>query len=337
MLITIVRPVNKGIFPLDRFWQLDRSGFSPTMACHLVWLSGLLPYAQANAVLKRIGQIDVPTTTLWEQTQRHGQRLQNHVEHQREQVSVERTQWQHHRYDPRARRSISIDGGMVYIHHEGWKELKAGVVADIVPIESANRLLQPTDKAFELVDLEYTAVVGKVDEFHAPMWELSVRHGVLYAGHSAVTADGAAWIWRLAADLFPVSEQIVDWYHANEHLAQAAHALHPDDEVAAQKWFKKMRTPLFKGEINKITTPLEQADLHNHARYFHYHARRMQYQTFRADGYPIGSGSVESGIKQYKARLTGAGMRWSRSGVDRMVVIRSAVLSNSFDQLWAAA
>jgi hypothetical protein len=63
----------------------------------------------------------------------------------------------------------------------------------------------------------------------------------------------------------------------------------------------------------------------------------MQYPVFRADGYPIGSGSVESGIKQYKARLTGPGMRWSCAGVDRMVVIRSAVLSNSFDELWAAA
>ena len=74
-----------------------------------------------------------------------------------------------------------------------------------------------------------------------------------------------------------------------------------------------------------------------HARYFHTHQRRMQYQTFRADGFLIGSGSVESGIKQYKARLTGAGMRWSRAGVERMVIMRSVILSGTFDHLWAAA
>ena len=60
----------------------------------------------------------------------------------------------------------------------------------------------------------------------------------------------------------------------------------------------------------------------------------MQYQTFRADGFIIGSGSVESGIKQYKARLTGAGMRWSRAGVERMVSIRSAILSSYFCSFW---
>ena len=60
-------------------------------------------------------------------------------------------------------------------------------------------------------------------------------------------------------------------------------------------------------------------------------------ETFRAEGFLIGSGAVESGIKQYKARLTGPGMRWSRPGVTRMTVIRSAVLSGTFNDLWAAA
>ena len=63
----------------------------------------------------------------------------------------------------------------------------------------------------------------------------------------------------------------------------------------------------------------------------------MQYQAFREEGYPIGSGTVESGIKQFKARLTGPGMRWSRPGAERMLVIRAAVLAGSFDDLWAAA
>ena len=67
------------------------------------------------------------------------------------------------------------------------------------------------------------------------------------------------------------------------------------------------------------------------------HQRWMQYQKFREGGYPIGSGTVESGIKQFKARLTGAGMRWSRQGAERMLVIRSAVLGKTFDDLWLAA
>ena len=60
----------------------------------------------------------------------------------------------------------------------------------------------------------------------------------------------------------------------------------------------------------------------------------MQYQKFQTQGLPIGSGGVESGLKQYKQRLEGAGMRWSRQGVEPLVVIRSAVLSNIFADLW---
>jgi len=58
---------------------------------------------------------------------------------------------------------------------------------------------------------------------------------------------------------------------------------------------------------------------------------------FREEGYPIGSGTVESGIKQFKARLTGSGMRWSRPGAERMLIVRASVLGDSFDALWQAA
>jgi hypothetical protein len=63
----------------------------------------------------------------------------------------------------------------------------------------------------------------------------------------------------------------------------------------------------------------------------------MQYAQFRAAGFPIGSGGVESGVKQFKQRLTGPGMRWSRPALNRMIVLRSAVLGDSFDRLWDAA
>lgn len=86
-----------------------------------------------------------------------------------------------------------------------------------------------------------------------------------------------------------------------------------------------------------ITLPLDRAGLSDQARYFHTHQRRMQYQQFREEGYPIGSGTVESGIKQVKARLTGPGMRWTRPNAQRMLVIRTAVLSGDFDRLWALA
>ena len=137
------------------------------------------------------------------------------------------------------------------------------------------------------------------------------------------------------ADLFPVCTQIVDYYHAKQQLAKATHAIYPDDETAAQAWCKKMSAYLFQGEIFKIIAELQHQQ--QPATYFVNHQRRMQYQQFRAVGYPIGSGGVESAIKQFKQRLTGPGMRWSRLGAERMVTLRSAVLSGTFHDLWQRA
>ena len=73
------------------------------------------------------------------------------------------------------------------------------------------------------------------------------------------------------------------------------------------------------------------------AGYFADNQRRMQYMELREDGFPIGSGMVETGCKQFRARFTGAGMRWSRPGVERLLPVRAAILSHRFDEAWRTA
>ena len=97
-------------------------------------------------------------------------------------------------------------------------------------------------------------------------------------------------------------------------MAAAAQALYPDDAAQAKRWNKSRRQALYQGATHLITAPLEKAGLGSQAQYFHTHQRRMQYQDFREQGYPIGSGTVESGIKQFKARLSGAGTPSSPDG-----------------------
>lgn len=91
------------------------------------------------------------------------------------------------------------------------------------------------------------------------------------------------------------------------------------------------------GRVHKVIHSLHKNDLSHLATYFERHQRRMQYLEFREEGLPIGSGTVESGVKQFKQRLCGTGMRWRSENADRMLVIRSAVLSDDFHQLWDAA
>ena len=297
----------------------------------MVWLCSQVPYERGCEIAERLAGWHIPVGTLWNTTQRQGERLLETLECQTAHVSVERTAWENQRYAPEARKAVSMDGGMVYIRGEGWKELKIGLVADIPDCMASD------DEQVHLTNLHYAGVVGNVETFEQGLWALAVAYGIPYAGQVVVTADGAPWIWRLAADYFPCAEQIVDWYHACQHLAQAAQSRFPDDPTAAQHWIHELKSLLFKGEIHLIIHQFDRFALNEYAAYFREHVRRMQYAQFHAAGFPIGSGSIESGVKQFKQRLTGPGMRWSRPALDRMVVLRSAVLDRTFDQLWAAA
>jgi len=79
---------------------------------------------------------------------------------------------------------------------------------------------------------------------------------------------------------------------------------------------------------------LHQRGFPNLTTYFERHQRRMQYLKFREAGLLIGSGTVESGVKQFKQRLCGIGMRWNHDNANRMLVIRAAIVSNEFDDHW---
>lgn len=303
----------------------------------MVWLSGLVPYEAASQAFSRVGHRAIPASSIWRQARYHGRRFKRHVDEQQDRVGMERTVLPPPGQDHKQRKGVSIDGGKVHIREEGWKEFKVGTVFDV------ELRLERDPRTHELVErphaahLDYTAVLGSADTFAPLLWALAWRHGVPTAADSSVTADGAPWIWRLTADLFPDSIQIIDWYHACEHLASAAHALYASDEATAQRWYRKRCKELYRGEIHKITLRLDAAGLSEHARYFHTHKRRMQYQTCVEEGYPVGSGTVESAIKQFKHRLSGPGMRWSRQGAEQMLVIRGAVMAQRFDDLWAAA
>ena len=137
----------------------------------------------------------------------------------------------------------------------------------------------------------------------------------------------------------------MDWYHATEHLAQAAHLAFGEGTSKAHRWFKQQQTPLFQGHADRVAQtitrlaehhPRTQENLLKQAGYFANNQHRMAYLEMRADGWVIGSGMVESGAKRFKERFVGAGMRWSRPGAERLLTIRTALLSQRFDERWNA-
>ena len=338
-IITSVRRAEQGFFPLDKQWQLNETVYSDELGKQMVWLSGLLTYKDAARVLKRIGGHFIPTSSVWRQTQRHGSRLQNHVQRQQEQVSVERVVLPDAHHDHDQRKAVSMDGGMVNIRGEGWRELKVGVVFDVESRLERNPQTQELDEMAHGTNIHYTAVLGSKEEFTPALWALAVQQQVPTAKDRAVVADGALWIWNVAEDVCPDGRQIVDWFHAVQHLALAAAALYPDEHESKNRaqWLTTHKDHLYMGRIQLIIAALHQRQRDDLATYFERHQRRMQYLEFREEGFPIGSGTVESGVKQFKQRLTGTGMRWNPLNAQHMLVIRAAALSDDFDRLWDAA
>lgn len=322
-------------FPLDERLGLGENAFSPELAKQLLWLAAQLPYEGAAQVMERIGKRLVSASSIWDLVKRYGPRLKAEQARRERQVSMERVVLPGQDLD--IQRGLSLDGGMVHLRGEGWKEIKVGASYEVeLKLERDSRSGELVEQA-HAAHTHYCAVLGSREEFSPALWALAVERQIPQAFRSSVTADGAEWIWTLADDDYPDSVQIVDWFHAVQHLAEAANALFPNDSEAARRWRTQREDDLFMGRIHRLTRPLDKAGLQKHSHYFHTHKRRMQYHAFREEGYPIGSGSVESAIKQFKARLTGPGMRWSRPSAEVMLILRAAVLSDSFDALWDAA
>jgi len=302
----------------------------------MVWLSGLLTYEQSSAVLERIAHRLIPSASIWRQTQRYGSQMEAQEQAAQQHLSIERVVLPLHRDYTIPRKGLSMDGGMVNIRGEGWKEFKVGTIFDVVQRWERDPTTRELLQIPHGVGMVYAAALGSVSEFAPAFWKLALEQHIPEADDTSVTADGATWIWNLVADYFPDTRQIIDWFHACQHLFQAASALFPDQPDQAQQWYAHSLDELFRGSAASIAHQLERASLPEQASYFRVHQRRMQYQEFRDDGYPIGSGTVESAIKQFKARLAGPGMRWSPSGARQMLLLRASVLDFSFDALWDA-
>jgi hypothetical protein len=319
---------------------------------HAVWLSAHLPYADVQQVLARIGQIGLSASTAWGRVQTHGAQAQAFEAVQQAAATALPTRREPQAGQARlgARQGVTLDGGMVPIRQEGWKELKLGCHFNVdVRLEQDPHTHEWAEYGYAR-DTAYVGYLGGPEAFGQALYTLAYQRGWLQAADTLVLGDGAAWIWNQAKEHFYDSTSAVDWYHADEHLADASKLLHEDGTARAQTWHTEHRTTLFTGQAVTIAEALSTAAhtareatppnvahadaLETAAGYVHEHQRRMQYQELRENLWPIGSGTVESAAKQFKARFAGPGMQWSRAGFNALLPFRAALMSGSFDAYW---
>lgn len=189
----------------------------------------------------------------------------------------------------------------------------------------------------------YTGKVESVDTFGPRLYTEAQRRGLDKASRVVVLGDGAPWIWNLAEEHFPQATQIVDFYHAKEHLADLAKKLFPDNEGARIAWLKSISDELWEGHISEVIGALGQVKGRGKKKemrdkvigYIQKNKERMRYGEFRRRGFFIGSGVVEAGCKSLIGqRLKQSGMHWSIRGSNSIIALRCCIESNRFDDYW---
>jgi hypothetical protein len=312
-----------------------------------VWLDGLLTFERAESVLAKVGQLHMSDTTAWRQAQDCGAKAQalEAVQRAAATAAPDRQQLVPGEAPSADRLALAMDGGMLPIRGEGWKELKVGGLGRIVLAPARDPISGDLLELARTVENSYVAHLGGPATFGQHVWAEARARRWSQAADTVVLGDGAPWIWNLAGEHFYDSVQLVDWYHAKEHLTQAANLIHGQDTPAAKAWLKEQETILFEGHAERVAEAISRQakgkrkaakELRAHAGYFRDNQRRMQYLERREDDYPIGSGTAESGCKQFRTRFVGSGMRWSRAGAEHLLPVRAAILSRRFDAFWNA-
>lgn len=321
----------RGSFPLDVRLGLKGSR-SPGVQRICGWLSANEIFGEVSEILEKVGGVRVSETWTREFSKDLGQAWEEstHLE-----VARDREDPWAHREGVRTpeRLYIEADGASIHLL-DGWHEVKVGCVFE-------------TKGSGENQERGRTRFVAGLETSEVFFWRL-YSAGCAEAAHGCreivAIGDGAPWIWNGFSTHFPQAVQIVDWYHAKEHVWAVARACYGEGTQRATRWAEQLETKLWRGDVEAVLRSMRALRPATHeARdavrtnidYFDNNKTRMRYGEFRRKGYYIGSGVVESACKQLVAlRCKRSSMRWSRIGAQAILRLRCSLLSGTFQNDW---
>jgi len=220
------------------------------------------------------------------------------------------------------------------------RECKLGAVFTQTTVDKDGRPIRDADST------TYVGAVETADEFGYRIYTEAWHRGWEWAETKIVIGDGAVWIWNLADQHFPGAVQIVDLYHARQHLWDTAALLYPHDAAAKKRWMAPMKDLLDHGRIELLvewlreiaagTQPGLAEEIGKQADYFATNTHRMQYPEFRDQGFFVGSGVIEAGCKSIVGvRLKQSGMFWTVHGANAVIALRCCRFNQRFEDFWA--
>lgn len=233
--------------------------------------------------------------------------------------------------------AVSSDGVLVNIIDEGWKEVKVvsiSAVSNTVDAESG-------EVEVHLSHHSYRGGLWDAATFTNHHWAESCRRGLEKAKTIVCISDGALWIWAMVFLCFSVRVEVLDWWHAVQRLWDIALGTYTPDNAApwvqqAKGWLARSQLRFLFRQVRRLYprgTPMPEP-VRQAIGYLFRNRHRMDYAAFRQQGFPIGSGTIESACKTVvQARMKQAGMRWSRKGAQSMIALRCLLLSDRWHEM----
>ncbi len=232
---------------------------------------------------------------------------------------------------------VAVDAKQVERTAEGWgTEIAADERQDTQPARDEGSVTYSA--AIESAATPDTA--AQRSEFSQRVWREATRRGFSAVPRPVVLGDGAPWIWHVADELFPQARQIVDRFHAQEHLSNLAKTLYGPANPRTAAWVKRRHQELDTGRFDALLTALRRhasscEDARRTLHYFQTNRHRMRYPEFHAQGLGTSTGVVEAGCKvAIGTRLKRAGMHWTLDGANAIIALRCCKLSGRFQDFW---
>jgi hypothetical protein len=335
------RPAGPVFFPLDEELQLLPGPLSPPLQEDLVRLSTWMPFERAATELAHFTRVAVSDTSVRHHTEVAGAAY----------VAVQTAELERlERARPAGPAGpdvlqVSADGAMVPLVGGEWAEVKTVAVGRVEVVTNRDGAAETHAR-----DLSYFSRLADAETFTREAWVELHRAGIATAKTVCGVMDGAEWEQTFLAVHRPDAIRILDFPHAVEYLTTAAQTTWCVDAAQADAWLHEQAHSLKHDEHGAATVlkalahlPVDTARDPAAARQardtaLNYLTKRLdqiQYAIFHAQGWPIGSGSVESANKLVvEARLKGSGMHWARAHVNPLVALRTVACSDRWTQAW---
>jgi hypothetical protein len=347
----------KGKAPLDDELGLNPGAVTDGLAM-LLALAGIEnSYDESPKWLQAFLLFDVSENTVRSETEQMG-RLQN----AQEKVWIEQSQQGSYLQDRQRQPGKippqlygSMDAAKVRIEprpkkgeekekHEDWRDMKVlcwfetEIVSAAQQTKRHKKKLEREQPALRAKNKQYFCDIIEADGFGKLLWATGCKVNADLCPDLVFLGDGALWIWNLVDKYYSQARQIVDWYHAEEHLEKVAASAFAD---ASQRiaWLAKTTQALWDGQVEDVIAACSALSKFSlvaaqAVTYFTNNCERMRYDQFRAAGYMIGSGTIESACKQIVTqRLKLPGAQWNLAGAVDTAKARAAWLSGQWHSL----